>query len=63
MDERRKLSAAMKFCFLLGKTTAETVIMLQTTYENAALNKTQILEWFASFRNGQLILEDQFHSG
>ena len=53
----------MKFCFLLGKTAAETVAMLQTAYKDVAMSKTQVYEWFARFKNGQMSLEDQPRSG
>jgi hypothetical protein len=32
--------AAVKLCFLLGKTAAETVVMLQTAHKEAAMSKT-----------------------
>jgi transposase len=48
---------AVKFCFLLGKTTEETA------YKEAALGKTQVYEWFSHFRNGELSLAEQPRSG
>jgi len=53
----------VKFCFLLGKMAGETVVMLETTYKEAALGKTQVYEWFSRFRNGELSLADQPRSG
>jgi transposase len=49
--------AAAKFCFLLGKTARKTA------YKEAALGKTQVYEWSSRFRNGELSLADQPHSG
>jgi hypothetical protein len=46
--------ATVKFCFLLG----ETVVMLETAYKEAALEKTQVYEWFSRFRKGELSLAD-----
>uniref|UniRef100_T1I4S6 HTH_48 domain-containing protein n=1 Tax=Rhodnius prolixus TaxID=13249 RepID=T1I4S6_RHOPR len=40
--------AALKFCFLLGKNTAESVLMLKTAYKDDAMGKTQVYEWFNS---------------
>jgi hypothetical protein len=40
----------------------ETVVMLETSYKQAALEKTQVFEWFSLFRNGELSLADQPHS-
>jgi len=55
--------AVVKFCFLLGKTAGETVVMLETAYKEAALGKTQVYKWFSRFKNGELSLADQPHSG
>jgi hypothetical protein len=54
---------AVKFCFLLGKMAGGTVLILETAYIEAALGKTQVYEWFSSFRNGELSLADQPRSG
>jgi transposase len=63
MAEKLEQRAAVKFCFLLGKTAGETVVMLETAYKEAALGKTQVYEWFSRFRNGELLLADQPRSG
>ena len=63
MAEKKEQRAAVKFCFLLGKTAAETVAMLQTAYKDVAMSKTQVYEWFARFKNGQMSLEDKPRSG
>jgi transposase len=63
MVEKLEQLAGVKFCFLLGKTGGETVVMLKTAYREAALGKTQVYEWFSSFRNGELSLADQPRSG
>jgi len=31
-----------EICFLLGKTPAETLVMLETAYGDTALNKTRV---------------------
>ncbi|XP_076056689.1 uncharacterized protein LOC143034474 isoform X1 [Oratosquilla oratoria] len=63
MDNRLEQRNAVKFCFLLGKTAAETVIMLRTAYKDGAMSKTQIYRMFARFKNGQLSLGGQSCSG
>jgi hypothetical protein len=35
MAEKLEQHAAVKFCFLLGKTARETVLMLETAYKEA----------------------------
>jgi hypothetical protein len=32
----------MKFCFMLGKSAAETVLLLQETFKEEPLSKTQV---------------------
>jgi len=63
MAEKLEQRSVVKFCFLLGKTAEETVVMLETAYKEAALGKTQVYEWFSRFRNGKLSLADQPCSG
>ena len=63
MAEKLEQRAVVKFCFLLGKKAGETVVMLETAYKVAALGKTQVYVWFSRFRNGELSLADQSHSG
>lgn len=55
--------AAVKFCFLLGKNAAETVLMLKTAYKDDAMGKTQVYEWFARFKNGDMSIDDKPRSG
>ena len=47
-----------KFCFLLGKSVAETVLMLQE-----ALSRTQVYEWYSRFKEREMSCEDQPRSG
>ena len=49
MADCREQRAAVKFCFLLGKSAAETIVMLKTAYGDAALSKTRVYEWFSRF--------------
>lgn len=63
MADCREQRAAVKFCFLLGKSTAETIIMLKTAYGDAALSKSRVYEWFSRFKNGEMSIEDQPRSG
>jgi len=63
MGEKLEQCSVVKFCFLLGKTAGETVVMLETACKEAALGKTQVYKWFSCFRNGELSLADQPRSG
>ncbi|PNF23576.1 hypothetical protein B7P43_G04958 [Cryptotermes secundus] len=55
--------AAMKFCFLLGKSGTETLEMLKTAYKDDAMGKTQVFEWFSRFKNGEMSIDDKPRSG
>ena len=59
MADSREQRAAVKFCFLLGKSAAKTIVMLKTTYWDAALSKTRVYEWFSRFKNREMSIEDQ----
>jgi hypothetical protein len=58
MAEKLKERPAVKFCFLLGKMAEKTVVMLEITYKEAALGRTQVYKLFSRFRNGELSLAD-----
>ena len=63
MAELSKQCASVKFCFLLGKSAAETVAILQAAYKDAAMSNTRVYEWFWRFKSGQMSLEDSPRSG
>ena len=46
MAEKLEQRSVVKFCFLLGKTAEERVVMLETAYKEAALGKTQFTSGF-----------------
>ena len=48
----------IKSCFLVGKSAAEIVLMLQE-----ALSRTQVYEWYSRFKGSEMSCEDQPRSG
>ena len=42
----------VKFCFLLGKSATETVLMLQEVFKEEALRRTEVYEWYSRFKGG-----------
>ena len=58
LADNKEQRVCVKFCFLLGKSAAETVLMLQE-----ALSRTQVYEWYSSFKGGEMLCEDQPRSG
>ena len=48
LADNKEQRVCAKFCFLLGKSAAETVLMLQET-----LIKTQVYEWCSRFKGSE----------
>jgi len=59
MADLKEQRASIKFCFLLGKTAAETVTMLQEAFKEEALSRARVYKWFSRFKRGDMSLEDQ----
>jgi transposase len=55
--------AAIKFCFILGKSASETYELLQKKYGSDSLSRPMTFEWFEQFREGRESLEDDERSG
>jgi hypothetical protein len=53
----------MNFCSLLGKSAAETGLMLQKKKKKEGLSRTQEYEWYSHFKGGKMSYEDQPRSG
>jgi len=51
MADNKEQRVCIKFCFLLGKSAAETVLMLQEAFKEEALSRTQVYKWF-TFQKG-----------
>ena len=63
MSDCTKQRICLRFCFCLGKTAIEAHEMLQKAFKEEALNHTQVFEWFALFKQGEMSAEDHPHSG
>jgi len=53
----------LRFYFRLGKTATEAHEMFQKAIKEEALSRTQVIEWFARFKRGEMSVEDHPHSG
>ena len=62
MSDRTEQRIWLRFCFCLGKTATETHRMLQKVFKEEALNRTQVFEWFARFKRGEMSIEYHPHS-
>jgi histone-lysine N-methyltransferase SETMAR len=58
MGDHKEQRAWMKFCFLLEKMAAETIVMLQQAFKDNAFGKSQVYEWFSRFKDGNMSIED-----
>ena len=58
-----KERVSVKFCFLLGKTAAEGVTMLEEVLKDKAVGKTSVCWWFNCFKWAEIFLEDHPHCG
>jgi len=63
MADLKEQRVCIKFCFLLGKTAAETATMLREAFKEKALSQARVYEWFSRFKHGDMSLEDQPRSG
>jgi len=55
-----KERVCVKFCFLLGRTPAQTVLMLKEAFKNEAM---EVHKWFNHFKRGKMSVEDQLRCG
>ena len=55
--------ANIKFCFKLGKTAAETVELIRKVYRDNCLSHAQIFRWYARFKSGVEMIEDEARPG
>ena len=46
-------SVNVKFCVKLGKSATETYDLLKKVYGDECLSRTQVFEWFKSFKGGR----------
>jgi len=63
MADNKEQKVWVKFCFLLGKSAAETVWMLQEAFKEEALCETQLYEWYSRLKGGEMSCEDQPRPG
>ena len=63
MADNKEQRVCVKVCFLLGKSAAETVLMLQDAFKEEALSKSQVYERHSCFKGGEMSCEDQPRAG
>lgn len=63
MTERVEQRICIKFCFLLGRSSAETVRMIKTAFRDDSMSEAQIKLWYRRFKNGRESVESDPRSG
>jgi hypothetical protein len=52
-----------KICFKAGLSATETLVMAQKSYGNEVLNRSNVFTWYAQFRDGRELIEDDERGG
>ena len=63
MTEKQDQRICIKFCFQLGKTSSETIQMMQKAFGNEYMSKTRIEEWYNRFKGGRTSVDSDSRSG
>jgi len=58
MDGGNEQIVVIKFCFKVGLSATETLVLVQKAYGNEALNRTNVFRWYSRFRDGRDLVED-----
>jgi hypothetical protein len=58
MDGGNEQRVAIKLCFKVGLSATETLVLVQKTYGNEALNRSNVFGWYSRFRDGRELVED-----
>ena len=62
MTEKQDQRICIKFCFQLGKTSSETIQMMQKAFGNECMSKTRIKEWYNRFKGGHTSVDSDSRS-
>ena len=63
MTEKQNQRICIKFCFQLGKTSSETIQMVQKALGNECMSKTRIKEWYNRSKEGRTSVDSDSRSG
>jgi ribosomal protein S25 len=63
MDKRKEQRMCIKFCANLGKSDTETLTMIQQTFGDQILRRTQEFQGYARFKTGRTSVDDDEHTG
>jgi hypothetical protein len=63
MDGGNEQRVAIKFCFKVGLSATETLILVQKAYGNEALNISNVFRCHSRFRDGRELVEADERGG
>jgi hypothetical protein len=63
MDVGNEQRVAIKFCFKAGLSVTEILVLVQKTYGNEALNRSNVFRWYSQFRDGRGLVQDDERGG
>ena len=63
MTEKQDQRICIKFFFHLGKTSSETIQMMQKAFGNECISKMRIKEWYNCFKGGRTSVDSDSRSG
>jgi len=59
MDGRNEQKVAIIFCLKASLFATETLVLVQKTYGNEALNGSNVFMWYSRFRDGWELVDDE----
>ena len=59
MDGGNEQKVAIKFCFKVGLSATETLVLVQKAYRNEVLNRSKVFRWYSRFRDGRELVDDE----
>jgi hypothetical protein len=63
MNSGNEQRVATKFCFKAGLSATETLVLVQKTYGNEALKRSNVFRWYSRFRDERELVEDDERGG
>jgi len=63
MNGGNEQTVAIKFCFKVGLSATETLVLVQNAYRNEALNRSNVFRWYSPLRDGRDLVEDDERDG
>jgi hypothetical protein len=63
MDGGNEQTVAIKVCFKADLSATEMLVLVQKTYRNETVNRSNVFRWYSPFRDGRELVENDERSG